>query len=133
MIAGVGIDVVDCVRFAELLSETGTAFAERTFTRQERATAQARLSGTPHVHLAARYAAKEACLKAISQALAPAPLPSALADLSEIEVICDDSLRPQLALRGRVRSLAEQAGIQHLHVSLSHDGAVATAFVVAER
>jgi holo-[acyl-carrier protein] synthase len=133
VIAGIGIDVVDCARFAELLKEPGTAFSERVFTPQERAVAHARPSGAPHVHLAARYAAKEACVKAISQALAPAPLPAALADLSEIEIICDTELRPYLALRGRVRGLAEQAGIRHLHVSLSHDGPVATAFVLAER
>jgi holo-[acyl-carrier protein] synthase len=133
VIAGVGIDVVDCARFAALLAEPGTSFAERTFTAHERAVAQARPSRTPAVHLAARYAAKEACVKALSHALAPGPLPAALADLSEIEVVTDDESRPHLALSGRMRALAEQAAVLNLHVSLSHDGAVATAIVVAER
>jgi holo-[acyl-carrier protein] synthase len=72
-------------------------------------------------------------VKALSQAMAPSPLPRALADLSEIEVLCDDDQRPSLALRGRVLSLAEAAGVTRLHLSMSHDGAVATAIVIAER
>lgn len=133
MILGTGIDVVDCARLTELLREPGTAFEARTFTVAERALSYARPSGVPEMHLAARYAAKEACIKALSQALAPAPLPRPLADLSEIEVVCDDDQRPSLALRGRIRALAEQAGVARLHLSMSHDGGVATAIVIAER
>lgn len=133
MIAGVGIDVVDLPRFESLLREPGSAFEARTFTAVERRDAAARPSRDPARHLAARYAAKEACVKALSQALAPAPLPAELADLAEIEVACDDQGRPSLLLRGRVRALAERAGVAALHVSLSHDGAVATAVVIAER
>ncbi len=133
MIAGTGIDVVDCAAFEALLREPGSAFEARTFTAAERALAYARPSGAPVTHLAARYAAKEAAVKALSQALSPSPLPRALADLAEIEVVCDDDSRPSLTLRGRVRALAEGAGVTRLHLSLSHDGAVATAIVIAER
>ncbi len=133
MIAGTGIDVVDCAAFEALLREPGSAFEARTFTASERAVCYARRSGAPATHLAARYAAKEATVKALSQAMAPSPLPRALADLSEIEVLCDDDARPSLALRGRVLSLAEAAGVTRLHLSMSHDGAVATAIVIAER
>ena len=133
MVLGVGIDVVDCDQFGQLLAEPGSAFAERTFTPSERHTALLRPSGRPHLHLAARYAAKEACVKALCQAVAPAPLPRTLADLSEIEILSDEELRPSLSLSGRVRAFAEQAGVARLHVSLSHDGPVATAVVIAER
>lgn len=133
MIAGTGIDLVDLARFEALLREPGSAFEARTFTASERAVSYARPSGDPVAHLAARYAAKEATVKAISQALAPAPLPSTLVDLSEIEVLSDDAGRPSLALRGRVRALAEAAGVARLHLSLSHDGSHATALVIAER
>ncbi len=133
MIAGTGIDVVDCARFEALLREPGSAFEARTFTASERAVSYSRRNNDPVTHLAARYAAKEATVKALSQALAPAPLPRALADLSEIEVLCDDDERPSLSLRGRVRALAEEAGVARLHLSMSHDGAVATAIVIAER
>ncbi len=133
MIVGIGLDTVDRGRFELLLHEPGSAFAARTFTPGERHAAAGRPSGDPVRHLAARYAAKEACVKALSQSLAPGPLPVALADLAEIEVVCDDDHRPSLALHGRMRALAEQAGITALHVSLSHDGPVATAMVVAER
>ena len=47
MIAGVGLDVVDCTSFAALLSEPGSAFAERTFTAGERAVAASREPGVP--------------------------------------------------------------------------------------
>ncbi len=133
MIAGVGIDVVDLPRFAALLHEPGSAWQARTFTAMERAAAEARPSGDPTQHLAARFAAKEAFVKALSQSLAPGPLPEALLDLREVEVICDDAGRPSLALHGRARALADAAGLARIHVSLSHDGAVATALVVTER
>lgn len=133
MIAGTGIDVVDTARFEALLREPGSVFEARTFTAAERAVSYARSSGRPAMHLAARYAAKEAVVKALSQAMAPSPLPVALADLAEIEVVCDDDRRPSLSLRGRVRALAEDAGVTRLHLSMSHDGAVATAIVIAER
>jgi len=133
VVTGVGIDVVDCEQFGRLLAEPGSAFAERTFTPAERRTALLRPSGRPELHLAARYAAKEACLKALCQSVAPAPLPKPLADLSEIEVLSDEEQRPAISLSGRVRRFADEAGVARLHVSLSHDGAVATAVVIAER
>ena len=136
MIAGIGLDVVDVAAFTALLDEPGTVFAERTFTPAERRAAAARAAAgslRPAMHLAARYAAKEACIKALSQALAPAPLPKALADLREIEVVTDADGRPSLVLTGRVQALAAQGGVRALHVSLSHEGGLATAMVVAER
>ena len=136
MVAGIGIDVVQIEAFAALLNEPGTVFALRTFTSRERQAASARAaagSGRPEIHLAARFAAKEACVKALSQALAPGPLPRAAADLLEIEGRCDAEGRPSLLLSGRVRGLAEQAGVTGVHVSLSHDGGVATAIVLVER
>lgn len=136
MIAGVGLDVVDVGAFAALLNEPGTIFAERTFTPAERRAAATRAAAgslRPEMHLAARYAAKEAAIKALSQALAPAPLPKALADLREIEVVTDADGRPSLVLAGRVQALAAQGGVRALHVSLSHEGGLATAMVVAER
>lgn len=133
MIAGVGIDLVDVTRMRALLDEPGTTFAERVFSSAERATAAARPSGDPAMHLAARFAAKEACVKALSQALAPAPLPRAMADLRDIEVLVDEDGRPSLALAGTVRALAESARIVAIHLSLTHDGPSAAAVVVLER
>jgi len=132
-IAGIGLDTVDRARFQRLLDDPGSAFAAGTFTPAVRFAAASRVSGDPTQHLAARYAAEQACSKALSQALRPAPLPSPLADLAEIEVLCDDDQRPALVLHGRLRALADAAGIVALHVSLSHDGPVATAVVIAER
>jgi holo-[acyl-carrier protein] synthase len=135
-IAGLGHDLVEIAAFASLLDEPGTVFAQQVFTdgeRQAAAQRAARGSGRPAVHLAARYAAKEACLKALSQALAPTPLPRQTADLREIEVVSDSDGRPSLALAGHLRVLALRAGVSALHVSLTHDGAYASAVVLAER
>ncbi|MBL8600391.1 MAG: holo-ACP synthase [Myxococcales bacterium] len=130
-ILGIGNDLVDCARFEALLSEPGTHFASRTFTPAERHLARAR-AGREVEHLAARFAAKEATLKALSQALAPRRLPTALADLTEIEVLSDEDHRPSLVLSGAVLSLARAASVARLHVSLSHEHGYAAAFVVAE-
>lgn len=133
MVAGVGTDLVWRDAFAALLEEPGTVFGARTFTAQELDTAKARPSGDAVLHLAARYAAKEACLKALSAALVPDELPRGLADLREIEVVCDAASRPSLVLHGRVAALARAARVNGIHLSMSHEGGLACAFVVVER
>lgn len=133
MVAGVGTDLVWRDAFAALLDEPGTVFGPCTFTAQELATARSRPSGDPVSHLAARYAAKEACVKALSAALAPGELPRAAVDLREIEVVCDAATRPSIRLHGRVAALARAARVNGIHLSMSHEGGLACAFVIAER
>ena len=116
MIVGVGIDVVDIERFAESLERT-SGLAARLFTEQELAA-----GGT--ASLAARFAAKEAVAKALG---APGGL-----GWHDAEVVKLDSGRPQLRVSGRVAEEATAQGIRAWHVSLSHDGGIATAVVVAE-
>src|SRR4051794_39831404 len=89
---------------------------ERLFTQDER--------GRPDESLAARFAAKEAVAKAIG---APTGL-----SWHDVEVHAEDSGRPRLAVTGAVAEAASALGVAHWHVSLSHDGGIAVAMVVAE-
>ncbi|MEN3610380.1 holo-ACP synthase [Plantactinospora sp. ZYX-F-223] len=122
MIVAVGIDVVLVDRFARALART-PLLADRLFTEAERATG----SGGPRSaeSLAARFAAKEAVAKALG---APVGL-----RWHDCEVVADPDGRPWLTVSGTVAAAATERGVQRWHLSLSHDGGIASAMVVAER
>ena len=115
MIIGVGIDVVDIERFGRSLSRTA-GLAERLFTPAERERALA--------SLAARFAAKEALAKALG---APRGL-----HWHDAEVVSEVTGRPRFVLHGTVRAEAERQGVGSVHLSLTHDGGIASAVVVLE-
>jgi holo-[acyl-carrier protein] synthase len=115
VIVGVGIDVVDVARFAEVLSRT-PSLGERVFTDGER-----RLHAAS---LAARFAAKEAVAKALGN-------PGGLR-WREAEVCQDTSGRPYLVVSGAVAARADELGVARWHLSLSHDAGIASAVVIAE-
>ena len=121
MIIGVGIDVVPVDRFAESLRRT-PGLRDRLFAADEQRTP----SGGPRTgeSLAARFAAKEALAKALG---APGDL-----RWHDAEVTVGDHGRPHLEVRGSVAGRAAQLGVTAWHVSLSHDGGIASAVVVAE-
>ncbi|WP_300603553.1 holo-ACP synthase [Trebonia sp.] len=115
MIVGVGIDVVEIARFGQALGRT-QGLASRLFTDSER--------GLPVRSLAARFAAKEALAKALGG-------PPGLI-WRDAEVVTDPLGRPDLNVNGTVAAAAARLGVRRWHVSLSHDGNVATAVVIAE-
>jgi holo-[acyl-carrier protein] synthase len=126
-IVGVGIDLVSIPEFAEQVDQPGTVFAE-TFTPGERRDA-ADKSSVAARHLAARWAAKEAVIKAWSGsrfALRPV-LPEDIH--RDIEVITDMWGRPKVRLTGKV---AEHLAGLVIHVSLTHDGDTAAAVAILE-
>ena len=114
-VIGVGIDVVDIDRFVQSLERT-PALRERLFTPAE--------AVRPIASLAARFAAKEALAKALG---APGNL-----GWHDAEIFSEDSGRPRLELRGTVLARADELGVVHVHVSLSHDAGIASAVVVLE-
>lgn len=120
-VVGVGVDVVDVARLARVLTRT-PGVAVRVFGDGERAYAGEGDGGVRR--LAARFAAKEAAAKALG---APKR-----ARWREIEVVVSDDGRPALLVTGRTAEVAAAAGIRSWHVSLTHDGGVAVAVVVAE-
>jgi holo-[acyl-carrier protein] synthase len=115
VIVGIGIDVVDVARFERSLQRT-PRLAHRLFTPAERE--------LPGMSLAARFAAKEALAKALG---APGGL-----RWHDAEIARADDGRPQLTARGSVEQAAAQRGVHRWHLSLSHDGGLAVAMVVAE-
>ncbi len=121
MIVGVGIDVVPIERFAASLART-PGLAERLFVVGERRTASGGQRSPES--LAARFAAKEAVAKALRS---PGQL-----HWHDCEVVTQDDGQPVLVVRGTVAAAAEALGITAWHVSLSHDGGIASAVVVAE-
>jgi holo-[acyl-carrier protein] synthase len=122
VIVSVGIDVVLVDRFARALART-PLLAERLFTESERVTR----SGNPRSpeSLAGRFAAKEAVAKALG---APVGL-----HWHDCEIVTDPDGRPWLTVSGTVAAAAGERGISRWHLSLSHDGGIASAMVVAER
>ena len=133
-VLGVGVDVVCISVFATQLEEPGTRFAA-VFTPQERrhAARAGATTGQPTQHLAARWAAKEAFLKAWSQSRFGEPdvIAPEQVNFQDIEVRCDALGRPSLRLHGPIA--AALAGCT-TRVSLSHDldADIATAFVILQ-
>lgn len=124
----VGIDVVDLPGFRAQLEDPASRFATHTFTEAERTAAALRPGADPARHLAARFAAKEAFLKAWDGAYwGRRPPLEAPVDLREIEVVSDPWGRPTLAFHGRVADHLPRTLMTS--VSLSHDGPVAVAVV----
>lgn len=139
MIVGIGFDLVDVDEFVHQIELPGTRFLEN-FTGYERRVCEERaaVSGESGAHLAARWAAKEAAVKAWSGALTGQAPPLPDLKLSEIEVRHDAWNRPYLEMPGIEdaveASLRERYGDGSAvwHVSLSHDGSVAGAQVLLE-
>ena len=115
MIIGLGVDMVDVARFEQSLERT-PRMRERLFTEAER-----ELSPSS---LAARFAAKEAIAKALG---APGGL-----EWHDVEITKDSDGRPTIAASGTVAAAADKYGVSRWHVSLSHDGGLAIAMVIAE-
>jgi holo-[acyl-carrier protein] synthase len=115
-VVGVGVDVVDIPRLTAMIART-PALLDRLLTPGER--------GLSAASRAARVAAKEAVGKALGSP----------GDFSWQDVTVEraSGSRPHLRLRGATLRAAEAQDVAHLHLSLSHDGAIATAIVVAER
>lgn len=131
VVLGVGVDLVAVGPFAEQLGSGGSAFAELTFTPGELRSV-AGPSGAAQ-HLAGRYAAKEAFVKAFSGArIGHAPAVASM-DWREVEVIVDAWGRPALMLHGALaRAVTATLGLVTPHLSITHETTMAAAVVVLE-
>ena len=116
MIVGIGVDVAKISRLEAALART-PALAQRLFADSER--------GRPVRSLAGYFAAKEAVAKALG-----GPPGLRWTDV----VICPDGRgKPLLETSGTVADAAAKLGVTSWHVSISHDGGICVAMVVAER
>ncbi len=114
-IAGIGVDVVDVARFERAVSRT-PALRERLFAPGER--------GKSLPSLAARFAAKEAFMKALGE--------STGVRWHDMEVVQDGKGAPTILVSGAAAALVMAKGIIGIHLSMTHDAGVAVASVVCE-
>jgi len=123
MIVGVGLDLTEIPRIERMVARWGERFTHKLFTPAERAYAESRARAADHY--AARFAAKEAALKALS-------VPYGLS-WHELEVVKEDGRAPRLVLRGRALEAANRLGVEAVHLTITHAADVACAIVIAER
>lgn len=126
-VVGVGVDAVDVDRFRRALARR-PALADRMFTDGERAAAA--VMRDPAERLAARFAAKEAVMKALGSGLWSVPF-------HDVEVVRAPGTgaaggAPSLRLAARAAELARARRVARWHLSLTHTAQVAVAVVVAE-
>ncbi|MBN9643842.1 holo-ACP synthase [Corynebacterium mendelii] len=127
-----GIDLVHIPSFGEQLAQPGTRFMD-VFSAREQRTANRKPPFSRTEHLAGRWAAKEAFIKAWSQALygCPPVVAEEKVDFTEIEVIPDAFGRVAINLAGHIRQAVDDSiGPVQCSLSISHDGDYATAIVV---
>lgn len=122
MIKGIGIDIVEVHRIEQAISRR-KRFAERVFTEGERDYCLSR--HRPHLHFAARFAAKEAAVKALGTGMRGVKW-------TDFDVRRDKWGRPYLKLSGNAANLAREKGICDIFISLSfsRESAIAQAIAV---
>ena len=118
---GIGVDLCEVERMRAALARTPT-LRERVFTDDEQAYCEGRRD--PTERYAARFAAKEAVLKAMGLGIGSC-------GWREIEVSRADSGAPSVVLHGRALELAEERGIQAWRLTMTHTHRVAEAIAVA--
>jgi len=124
VIFGIGVDVVQISRIDSLLKRWGDRFLRRIFTKRE--IQYCLLRKDPSPHLAVRFAAKEAFLKALGVGYSKG------VRWKEIEVMRNSSGRPEIQLHNHTRTLCRRHGITRTHLSMSHDGAYGFVQVILE-
>ena len=123
MIVGIGVDIESIGRFSRAIERHGDRFLQKIFTREE--IAYCRRQGRCEQHFAARFAAKEAVLKALRYGPGGG-------SLKEIEVVRGEHGEPHIRLAGDMLALATKRRISRIHVSLSHADTHCVAQAVAE-
>ena len=131
----IGTDLVCVADFAAQLAQPGTSFGD-VFSFREKRHANRKPTHLRHEHFAGRWAAKEAFIKAWSQALYGRPPVVALERVNwqDIEVVADAWGRVELIVQGEMKQAVEQSlGAYHCAISISHDGGFATASCILQR
>lgn len=116
----VGIDIIEIERIKGAYDNYRDRFLNRVFTKNEIDYSFSKV--WPFPHLAVRFSAKEAFMKALGRSL----------NFNEVEVISSGRSIPEIVLLGRAKNIAESLGIRDVSLSLSHsrDYAVAVVMVV---
>jgi holo-[acyl-carrier protein] synthase len=124
MIAGVGIDIIEVNRVAEKIGREN-GFRENVFSTKEITYCESQTDKAQHY--AARFACKEAFLKATGQGLLLGTT------LKDIEVVSNDQGKPEVLLHATFKEAAQKNSWNKIHVSLTHVQAMACAVVIIEQ
>lgn len=124
MILGIGTDLTEVARIRQSIARYGDRFLNRLYTEGERAYSSSKAN--PAERYAARFAAKEAGMKAIGTGWRRG------VTWQDFEVINERSGRPTLLVRGVAREIAADMGVERISISLTHTAELAFAIVVLE-
>lgn len=122
-IFGIGTDIIECLRIAQMIERHGELFITRVYTPHEIEYCQSRKAATQHY--AGRWAAKEAVLKAIGTGWRKG------ISWRDIEVHNQPGGKPTVLVRGGVRDAIEKLAIAEILLSISHCRSHATAYAIA--
>ncbi|HAY80421.1 MAG TPA: holo-[acyl-carrier-protein] synthase [Planctomycetaceae bacterium] len=122
-VIGVGTDIVECLRIAQMIERHGETFLTRIYTPHEIEHCSSRKAATQHY--AARWAGKEAVLKAMGIGW------SRGIHWHDIEVRSEASGGPRVALGGGAREMCEKLQIVDLQLSIAHCRTHASGFAIA--
>lgn len=125
MIIGVGIDNVQSKRMKEMLLKWADRVENRVFDEEELNYSKSK--GETHLHLAARFAAKEALFKAMGKGLSEGMT------WTDVTVLNDEAGKPHVHLKRKAKEIADRMGVAAIHVSLSHTDECAMAVVILEK
>ena len=123
-IIGIGTDIIECLRIAQMIERHGELFINRVYTSHEIQYCKSRKLATQHY--AGRWAAKEAILKALGTGWRKG------ISWRDIEIRNEPGGRPVVAMRGGARDVVEQLGITQMLISISHCRSHATAYALAQ-
>ena len=124
MIVGTGVDIVEVARFERFVREGNEALLERLFTPAEREYCRPRRASAQHY--AARFAAKEAFVKALGMGIREG------IGWQDVEVTHDSLDKPIFRFTPVAEARLRERNVLHSHLSLSHDGGMAVAMVILE-
>lgn len=122
-VVGIGTDIVECLRIAQMIERHGELFINRVYTPDEIRYCQSRKQATQH--FAGRWAAKEAILKALGTGWRRG------ISWRDVEIRNEGGGKPVVALRGGAREQVERLGIGEMLISISHCRSHATAYALA--
>jgi holo-[acyl-carrier protein] synthase len=122
-VLGIGTDITECLRIAQMIERHGELFVDRVYTSEETRYCRNRKQATQH--FTGRWAAKEAVLKALGTGWRRG------ITWHDVEVCNEPGGRPLIVLRGGAREVARQLGIVRVQISISHCRSHAVAFAVA--
>jgi holo-[acyl-carrier protein] synthase len=122
-IVGIGTDIVECVRIAQMIEKHGELFLERVFTPREMRYCQSRKHATEH--FAGRWAAKEAILKCLGTGWRKGIC------WTDLEVTNDPQGAPHVQLAGAAHEQAQKLDISDIWLTISHCRTYATAYALA--